>query len=346
MTPLSIDQSGEDFLDRLVDVPVVVIGDLMLDRAVFGRVVRISPEAPIPVVTMEREAVTIGGAGNVVANLFALGAKVAAAGVVGSDSEADEVARIMAKMTPGGAILWRQDDRTTTVKTRYWGGGQQLLRVDRESPAALPEAGIAAILDWLDEVLGEARAIVLSDYAKGALPAALVEQVISRAKVAGCPVLVDPKGRDLSRYRGAAVLTPNRRELIEATGVQVIDAGSAEHAAQALRRSTGVGAVLATLGADGMVLVDDAGAVRIPAERREVFDVVGAGDTVIATLAAALAGRCRAGAGCQDRQRRRRSVGRQDRHGRGEQGRLDRGVEPGSGQGCRCGGGKGSGGGG
>ena len=287
MNPM--DEVGEDFLGRLDGVAVVVIGDLMLDRAVHGRVARISPEAPIPVLAMEREVASIGGAGNVVANLFALGAKVAAAGVVGSDGEGDEIARIMAGMTPGGAILWRQDDRPSTVKTRYWGGGQQLLRVDRESTATLPEPGIAAILDWLDELLGETRAIVLSDYAKGALPAALVEQVIARAKVAGCPVLVDPKGRDLQRYQGATLLTPNRRELIEATGIHAVDLASVEQAADALRRSVGVEAVLATLGADGMVLVDGGELVRIPALRREVFDVVGAGDTVIATLAAGLA---------------------------------------------------------
>lgn len=281
--------TGEDLLDRLPAMQVVVIGDLMLDRAIHGQVGRISPEAPIPVLEMGREETRIGGAGNVVANLHALGVKVAAAGMVGGDAEGDEIARIMADLTTAGAILWRQEGRPTTVKTRYWGGGQQLLRVDRESRSSLEEDGIAAILDWLDEKMGGSQAIVLSDYAKGALPTALVEQVIARARAAGRPVLVDPKGRDHDRYRGASFLTPNRRELSEATGVQASDDPAVEQAAGALRRTAGVEAVLATLGSDGMLLMDDSGATRIPGIRREVFDVVGAGDTVIATLAAAIA---------------------------------------------------------
>ncbi|WP_027133404.1 D-glycero-beta-D-manno-heptose 1-phosphate adenylyltransferase [Geminicoccus roseus] len=281
--------TSEDLLDRLAGTHVVVIGDLMLDRAVFGKVGRISPEAPIPVLEMGREETRIGGAGNVVANLHALGVKVAAAGVVGGDAEGDEIARIMAELTPGGAILWRQEDRASTVKTRYWGGGQQLLRVDRESRTSLPEEGVAAILDWLDERIGETRAIVLSDYAKGALSPSLVEQVILRARAAGRPVLVDPKGRDHGRYRGATLLTPNRRELVEATGIPASDDDSVAQAAEALRTSSGVDAVLATLGSEGMLLAEAGGTTRIPGIRREVFDVVGAGDTVIATLSAAMA---------------------------------------------------------
>jgi D-beta-D-heptose 7-phosphate kinase/D-beta-D-heptose 1-phosphate adenosyltransferase len=280
--------TSEDLLERLAGTQVVVIGDLMLDRAVFGRVGRISPEAPIPVLEMEREETRIGGAGNVVANLHALGVKVAAAGVVGADAEGDEIARIMAGLTEAGAILWRQEGRLSTVKTRYWGGGQQLLRVDRESRALLSEEGIGAILEWLDEKIGETRAIVLSDYAKGAMPPALVEQVILRARAAGRPVLVDPKGRDYGRYRGASLLTPNRRELTEASGVIAADDDSTAHAAEALRVAAGVDAVLATLGSEGMLLVEATGATRIPGIRREVFDVVGAGDTVIATLAASI----------------------------------------------------------
>ncbi|WP_222184469.1 D-glycero-beta-D-manno-heptose-7-phosphate kinase [Geminicoccus harenae] len=281
--------TSETLLHRLADVQVMVIGDLMLDRAVFGQVGRISPEAPIPVLEMGREETRIGGAGNVVANLHALGAQVAAAGMVGADAEGDEIAGMLAELAPAGAILWRQEGRATTVKTRYWGGGQQLLRVDRENRAVLNQEGIATILDWLDEKIGDVRAIVLSDYAKGALPPALVEQVIARARAAGRPVLVDPKGRDHARYRGATVLTPNRRELAEASGVPAGDDGAVEHAAEALRTATGVDAVLATLGSDGMLLATSAGATRIPGIRREVFDVVGAGDTVIATLAAGLA---------------------------------------------------------
>ena len=289
MTTMTSTGSSEDLLQRLETAQVVVIGDLMLDRAVFGEVARISPEAPIPVLEMVREETTIGGAGNVVANLHALGAKVAAAGMVGDDPEGEELAGIMAKLAPSGAILWRQENRPTTLKTRYWGGGQQLLRVDRESRTVLSEAGIASILDWLDEKMADTRAIVLSDYAKGALPQALVEPVIARARAAGRPVLVDPKGRDYARYHGATLLTPNRRELGEATGILVTDDGAVEQAARALRTSTGVDAVLATLGSDGMLLVDAGGTSRIGGIRREVFDVVGAGDTVIATLAAALA---------------------------------------------------------
>ncbi|HEX2528383.1 MAG TPA: D-glycero-beta-D-manno-heptose-7-phosphate kinase [Geminicoccus sp.] len=281
--------TGEDLLQRIGTAQVIVIGDLMLDRAVFGSVARISPEAPIPVLEMVREETRIGGAGNVVANLHALGAQAAAAGMVGDDAEGEEIARLVAELAPSGAILWRQEGRPSTVKTRYWGAGQQLLRVDREHRSTLSEPGVASILDWLDEKMATTRAIVLSDYAKGALPPALVEPVIARARAAGRPVLVDPKGRDYGRYRGATLLTPNRRELGEVTGVPVSDDGAVEQAAQALRISAGVDAVLATLGSDGMLLVDATGMTRIAGVRREVFDVVGAGDTVIATLAASMA---------------------------------------------------------
>ena len=152
--------ASEDLLQRLETAQVVVIGDLMLDRAVFGRVGRISPEAPIPVLEMVREETRIGGAGNVVANLHALGAQVSAAGMVGDDPEGEEIAGLMAELAPSGAILWRQEGRPSTVKTRYWGAGQQLLRVDREHRSTLSEAGVASILDWLDELAGPERAMV------------------------------------------------------------------------------------------------------------------------------------------------------------------------------------------
>ena len=280
-----------DALDRLAGAPVAVIGDVMLDRYVYGEAERISPEAPVPVLRVREESEMLGGAGNVLRNLAALGARATLVSVVGDDADGRRVAELAAKESGGGAVLVPAQGRTTIRKTRFVAGGHQLLRVDREDSEALSDAAEAALIASLDPI-GGARAVILSDYGKGTLTAKVIAAVLARAAKTskGIPVLADPKGRDFAKYRGAALVTPNRKELGEAADLPAGTDAEFETAARAVRERSGIATVLATRGAQGMMLLDAAGAAHhIAAEAREVFDVSGAGDTVIATVAAGLA---------------------------------------------------------
>lgn len=277
-------------VDRLAGAPVVCVGDVMLDRFIYGDVERVSPEAPIPVLRITREISMLGGAGNVVRNLTAVGAASRHVTITGDDPAGDQVTALLAEERSLGRVL-RIDGRRTTIKTRYVCGGQQLLRADREDPAPIDSATVLRVRDAVAEQLGDAGALILSDYGKGLLTPDLIRRLILLGREAGVPVIVDPKGRDYTVYRHATLLTPNRHELAQATGLAT---GSDIEVAAAARRVLGeteAAMVLATRGPDGMTLVPADGApVHFPAEAREVFDVSGAGDTVIAVLAAALAG--------------------------------------------------------
>ena len=264
---------------------VACIGDAMLDRYVYGDVERVSPEAPIPVLRIANETATLGGAGNVARNLAALGAHAVFAAVVGDDDAGRDVERLVADLRIEAALV-RDRTRPTTVKTRYVAVGQQLLRADRESIAPLGRETEGAVLERAEHAIANAAVAVLSDYGKGVLTDSGCARLIGAA--GGKPVIVDPKG-DFEKYRGAGIVTPNRRELGQATRMPVATLAEAEAAARRARSASGIGAVLVTLSADGMLMVDGDGATHLPAEAREVFDVSGAGDTVVATLAAALA---------------------------------------------------------
>jgi D-beta-D-heptose 7-phosphate kinase/D-beta-D-heptose 1-phosphate adenosyltransferase len=269
---------------------VLVVGDVMLDRYVYGTVERISPEAPIPVLAIERELAMPGGAGNVARNLAALGAKVSFAAAIGRDTAGGELERLLADERAIEPLLVVEAGRRTTVKTRFVGASQQLLRADSESRGALSETGRRNLMLRLDGAVETCDVLVLSDYGKGILEPDLVAELVARARRAGKPCVVDPKGRDWERYRGALVVTPNRHELAEASGLPVRGDEEIEAAARRMAERCGIGAVLATRGAEGMTLVPASGEpVHLPARALEVFDVSGAGDTVVATLAAALA---------------------------------------------------------
>jgi D-beta-D-heptose 7-phosphate kinase/D-beta-D-heptose 1-phosphate adenosyltransferase len=287
-----VDRAGlADALDRLAGARVAVIGDVMLDRYVYGEAERISPEAPVPVLRVREESEMLGGAGNVLRNLAALGARATLVSVVGDDADGRRVAELAAKESGGASVVVPAKGRTTIRKTRFVAGGHQLLRVDREDAEALSEAAEAALIASLDPI-GGVRAVILSDYGKGTLTAQVIAAVLAMAAktMNGIPVLVDPKGRDYGKYRGAALITPNRKELGEATGMPTGNDAEVEAAARAVRERAGVAALLATRGPQGMTLVDAGGAAHhIAAEAREVFDVSGAGDTVIAAVAAGLA---------------------------------------------------------
>lgn len=275
-------------LQRLAAGHVLCIGDVMMDRFVYGGVERISPEAPIPVFLVSREKHMLGGAGNVVANVKALGGNAVLLAVVGDDINGREV-KAQLEMQGIGAALEIAADRFTTVKSRFVSGGQQMLRVDREKTQAIPADVETKILQTAEKAMQTAGAVILSDYGKGMLTDRVIQGVIDMANRLGKPVIVDPKGRDFSRYRGATIVTPNRKELETATGMIAGTDDEVRAAAMKVMMECGITAVMATRSQDGMsVITSDADPRHIPANVREVFDVSGAGDTVVATFALAL----------------------------------------------------------
>ncbi|HEY9078729.1 D-glycero-beta-D-manno-heptose-7-phosphate kinase [Magnetovibrio sp.] len=281
-----------DWIERLNGARILCVGDVMLDRYVMGDVQRISPEAPIPVLRVERETTMLGGAGNVASNVAALGGGGTFVAVTGEDEGGDEIARLLAQLQSIRADLVTDSDRRTTLKTRFVGANQQLMRADVESTDALSTATQVAVLERIAHITDPGiGAVVLSDYGKGVLSDTVVQGVIAQAHKANIPVIIDPKGCDYSRYRGADIITPNKKELMDATAMPAHSDDDVVAACHHLIETCGVGGVLATRSADGMTLViKDRAPLHLKAEAREVFDVSGAGDTVVATLALALAG--------------------------------------------------------
>ena len=270
-------------LQALEQRRVLVVGDVMLDRYWHGSVDRISPEAPVPVVRVSREEERLGGAANVALNVKTLGSRVTLLTVVGTESAAARLKVLLERQ--GIETRLGQDERLRTiVKLRVIGRAQQLLRIDFEN-----EPDHEVLQQMLDDFMRELPlhdAVLFSDYGKGGLTH--ITQMIEAARQAGKPVLVDPKGSDYARYAGATVITPNRSELMQVVGAW----GSEEHLAekaQALRASLGIETLLLTRSEDGMTIFDARGSSHEPARTREVFDVTGAGDTVIATMAVLLA---------------------------------------------------------
>ncbi len=266
----------------LAQTRILVVGDVMLDRYWFGEVSRISPEAPVPIVRVERREARLGGAANVARNAVALGAQTGLLGVVGQD-EAGEQVQEMVRELDIQDYLNRDASISTIIKLRVIGRQQQLLRIDFEE--APSESILRDKLTQFNALLPQFDVIVLSDYAKGSL--VNVSQMIKAARAAGKCVLVDPKGEDFSPYAGASVLTPNRAEFRHIVGSWKNEAELTEKA-QALRSKLSLEALLLTRSEEGMTLYTDTEVVHIPAMAREVFDVSGAGDTVIATLAVML----------------------------------------------------------
>ncbi|HET6522291.1 MAG TPA: D-glycero-beta-D-manno-heptose 1-phosphate adenylyltransferase [Geminicoccaceae bacterium] len=288
--PHEADHGLATLIERLADARVVALGDVMLDRFVEGAVGRISPEAPIPVLRVERERAMLGGAANVLANLAALGVRTGFVAVVGDDRAGAELAELFRAVPGADATVIVEPGRTTPVKTRFVAGGQQLLRADRETTLPIASTTAARVRAAAVAALESADALVLSDYAKGTLTGPLLAELIDAAVRQGKPVLVDPKGRDVGRYRGATLVKPNRAELALATGLPVHDDAAVLAAARDFLARCGCAGLAVTLGAEGMLLLDrDGGVRRLPGRRAEVFDVAGAGDTVLATLAAATA---------------------------------------------------------
>jgi rfaE bifunctional protein kinase chain/domain len=259
---------------------ILVVGDIMLDRYWFGEVDRISPEAPVPVVRVARRDDRLGGAANVARNIVALGARASLLGVVGADEAGAKIRLLTGEAGIRDCLVEDADGMDTTLKMRVLGRQQQLLRVDFEQNPG------SAALDSLDaalqDLLSEHDLLVLSDYAKGAL--GRVEHLIELARARGMPVLVDPKGHRYRRYHGATMVTPNRSEMQDAVG-RWVDEDDLTRRAEGLRRELGLEALLITRSEQGMTLYSEAGRQHVDAQAHEVFDVSGAGDTVLAALA-------------------------------------------------------------
>jgi D-beta-D-heptose 7-phosphate kinase/D-beta-D-heptose 1-phosphate adenosyltransferase len=296
---LSTERAGE-LAQRMAGRNVVVYGDVMLDEFVWGEVTRISPEAPVPVVDIRRESAHLGGAANVLANLRALGVRSEVVGVVGDDRAAE---RVRAELT---ALCATRDgderaesleenlvvdrDRPTTVKTRIIAHNQLVVRADRERRTPVSAEVEERIVSRLLRLLEGADALVVSDYDKGAVTRRVLAAVLPRARAAGVPVLIDPKIRNFEAYRPATLVTPNHHEALRLTGTEDDSDEGMATAARLIRERLNCDSVLITRGERGMMLLgQDGRPVYVPTVAREVYDVTGAGDTVIATLAAALA---------------------------------------------------------
>jgi D-beta-D-heptose 7-phosphate kinase/D-beta-D-heptose 1-phosphate adenosyltransferase len=266
---------------------VLVVGDAMLDRFVTGDVERISPEAPIPILRVTNETSMPGGAGNVVRNLAALGANVTFIAVTGKDAAGEELLQVLCESPLVTANLVADPARSTTIKVRYVAGNQQMLRADWEADPTLDQNIADELLKRAIDAVAGCDAVVLSDYDKGVLADGRAVAIINAAKAANIPVIVDPKGDGYARYKGADLITPNRKELAQATTLTANNDDAIVTAALSLINAHDLGGLLVTRSADGMTLMDQAGATtHLPAESREVFDVSGAGDTVVACVAA------------------------------------------------------------
>lgn len=275
---------------------VVVVGDAMLDRYVFGEVSRVSPEAPIPVLKVLTEEERAGGAASVALNAAVLGARTRLVGYRGDDEAGRSLVGLLGKQGVDASGLVATAARPTTLKTRMVAAGrshrnrQQVVRVDREDASAYAAGDEKRLLAAYDKALRGAAGVIVSDYAKGVVSAAVARHVIDRARAAGVPVVVDPKGSDYAKYRGATAVTPNRAETAQATGIEPRDAKTTLAAGRSLLEAAGVDAAVVTLDKDGIALVERSGHEElVPTTPREVFDVTGAGDVVIATLGVALA---------------------------------------------------------
>ncbi|MDR3533528.1 MAG: D-glycero-beta-D-manno-heptose-7-phosphate kinase [Rhodopila sp.] len=268
---------------------VLVIGDVILDRYITGSVHRLSPEAPIPVLRPANNHCTLGGAANVALNIATLGGQAILVGVIGNDAAGDEVERLVTA-TPGIASgLVRIANRPTTSKTRFMTGSHQLLRLDEETTAPLDQDGLTAVMEAVERSLEASAVIVLSDYAKGVLCDGVLDAILSRANEAGRLLIADPKRPDFAAYRGATILTPNEHEVRVATRIEADHDAEADRAGRVALDATGGEAVLVTRSAKGLTLVcRDAEALHLPTRAREVADVSGAGDTLVAALSVAL----------------------------------------------------------
>ncbi len=281
----------KQIIRSMESIPILVIGDIMLDQFIYGTVERISPESPVPVLSIQRQDEMLGGAGNAVGNLAGLEASPFIISVVGDDESGDHIRQQLKTRDIDDSYLVVEENRPTTVKTRYLAGHQQLLRTDFEDKKQINDSTAQTILKHAQKLILQVKAVILSDYGKGVLSRDVIAEIISLAKAANVPVIVDPKGQDFSIYQGATAITPNKKELSDATfGHAVSNDFEVVGAANQILETCGVEAVIATRSKDGMSVIEKG---KKPCHLRsadiDVYDVSGAGDSVIATIGASLA---------------------------------------------------------
>ncbi len=295
MTP-SMSGSSDGLLSRFHRAKILVVGDLILDEFVWGKVSRISPEAPVPIVWVQRESLMPGGASNVANNIASLGGQVSVVGIIGEDRWGERLlGELAARAIETTGVV--RTDRPTTVKTRVIAHHQQVVRVDREQPEPLPDAAVTRLIRAVEDRLEEIDAVVIEDYGKGAITRKLLSAIIPAARRLKKIITVDPKEEHFELYHGVTALTPNRLEAGQMVGRELKRDEDIQRAGEELLRRLRCEAVLITLGEDGMWLFEHGGhQTRIPTVAQEVFDVAGAGDTVIAAFTLALA----SGAGMPD----------------------------------------------
>jgi len=284
-------RSVESLFAGAGDIRALVVGDLMLDEYLWGKTERISPEAPVQVVDVQREELRLGGAGNVVNNLVELGCTVSVCSVIGDDDNGRMLLEAFSSRGVDTAGIFVDRERKTSKKTRVVASNQQIVRIDRETRGPISESSERRLVEYIRGAAIGCRVILISDYLKGVLTPSVLAAIVECGREAGIPVVVDPKGTDYSRYRGVTILTPNRKEAEAATGIAIIDEVSLGLAAKQLLDGAALHALLITRSEQGMSLfMGDGNTEHIPTVAREVFDVTGAGDTVLAVLGLALAG--------------------------------------------------------
>lgn len=277
-------------LDNFSNTKILVVGDVMIDRYWWGSVTRISPEAPVPIVKLEEMSIAAGGAANVAANLVGLGVTPYLFGIVGEDDESRLLASLLEKIGIADNFLTPLTTRSTTVKTRIVAHSQHVVRIDQETTEPMSDIVGAKILPKIAEILPEIDAVIISDYAKGFLVDNFLADLIDLIGASGKMLFVDPKGRDFARYEGATVITPNKREAAEACGLEMDTVDLVSRAGDTLMEKLALKSLLITEGEDGMTLFDtEKGRSHFDSLAQNVYDVTGAGDTVIATFAAASA---------------------------------------------------------
>jgi D-beta-D-heptose 7-phosphate kinase/D-beta-D-heptose 1-phosphate adenosyltransferase len=278
------------FIETFSTLRILCVGDVMLDQFVRGTISRISPEAPVPVLHIKEETAVLGGAGNVVRNLEALGCNVTFISVIGQDSNGSQIQKLLKEFQKVTPHLLIDTSRTTTTKTRFIAGNQQVLRTDFEQNKSLNKNLETDLIHLFKSNIKSHDLVILSDYAKGIFSPEGLQTLIQEARDHNKPILVDPKGNDFSKYKGATLLTPNRQELAEATLSKIQNEEDLVSVTQSILEDANIEAMIVTRGPEGMTLVTTKGEIEhLPTQALEVFDVSGAGDTVIATLAASFA---------------------------------------------------------
>ncbi|MEK7842279.1 MAG: D-glycero-beta-D-manno-heptose-7-phosphate kinase [Deltaproteobacteria bacterium] len=281
---------GIEILGNFKKGTVLVIGDLVMDHFIWGKVRRISPEAPVPVVEVNSESLMLGGAANVVNNIHSLGGRVLVCGVIGKDDAGKKLVYELKQkgIPPEGVIV--EGDRPTSVKTRIIAHSQQVVRFDREKREKIHLDAMKSIIDYTKKKIGSVGVVVISDYAKGVISEELVEEVINIARKNNKPVAVDPKVSHFDFYKNVSIITPNNDEASQASGIDIEDNTSLLRAGEVLLNKLGSEAILITRGEHGMSLFENNGGItHIPTVAKEVYDVSGAGDTVIGSVALSIA---------------------------------------------------------